>query len=232
MKPTKEQLDKCVKDHPDEGIVATLIVRKISIMFTKYIARTSITPNQISIFSFILGIIGSYFISSGEWNYLIIGGALIPFSYIMDSVDGEIARLKNWGSKKGGFLDSMLDRVKEGIIFLALSIALYKQTGNALAWTLGFIALFSVMMTNTVLQAAGKLDRKVLRSTHESLPIIKKLKAMGIKQSFFSLGVDFHLFFIGVGVALNQIEMVLWFFVIIQNIYWFIIFIMVFLKNE
>jgi len=231
MKPTEEELKKCISGHIDEGIVGTLLIRKISIRITKYIARTNLTPNQITFISFLIGIVGAYFISSGIWRDLIIGGILIQLSYVFDNVDGEIARLKGLGSAKGAFIDATLDRIKEGAIFVAISMAVYAQTHNYLAWVFGFVAFFSVVMTNTVIESAGKLDKTALRSMHGEFFLIKKLKKLGIKQSFFTLGIDVQLFIISLGAILNQLVGMLLFFMIIQNIYWIIILIVVYRRK-
>jgi phosphatidylglycerophosphate synthase len=227
MRPTEKELKRCVSEHRDEGLVATLLIRKISNRMTKYVARTNITPNQITFISFLIGVIAAYFISSGVWRDLIIGGILVLLSYIIDNVDGEIARLKGLGSAKGAFIDNSLDRIKEGIIFFAISMAFYAQTQNYLAWVFGFIAFFSVVATNTVIEGAGKLDKTALRSMHGKFFLIKKLKKFGIKQSFFTLGVDAQLFIISLGAVLNQLFWMLMFFITIQNLYWMIIFILV-----
>ncbi|MBU0581100.1 MAG: CDP-alcohol phosphatidyltransferase family protein [Candidatus Margulisbacteria bacterium] len=231
MKPTKEELKRCVSDHPDEGLVGTLLIRKISIRITKHVARTNLTPNQITFISFLIGMAAAYLISTAVWKNMVVGGILVILSYVFDNVDGEIARLKGLGSKKGAFIDEILDRIKEGILFFTIALALYKQTNNYLAWVFGFIALFSVLMTNIIIQASGKLDKTALRSMHEEFFLIKAFKRLRIKQSFFTLGIDIQLFIIALGAILNQLVLMLWFFMIVQNLYWITILVLVYIKK-
>lgn len=47
-----------------DGIVARTINRRMSIRISRYLAKRNVTPNQISIFSFILSLIGSIFFLS------------------------------------------------------------------------------------------------------------------------------------------------------------------------
>ena len=148
---------------------------------------------------------------------------MVFFSYVFDNVDGEVARLKGLCSSKGAFIDGVLDRAKEGVIFLAMALALYKQSGNYLALVFGFIAAFSVFMTNIALEMSGKVDKGALRKTHGDLGIIKWLKGIGIKQSFFTLGVDFQMFIISIGAVLNRLIWVFLFFMFVQNLYWMMI---------
>jgi len=53
---------------------------------------------------------------------LIIGGILLLFSGFFDIVDGQVARVTQKTSKKGGFLDSVFDKVAEVVIFLGILI--------------------------------------------------------------------------------------------------------------
>jgi archaetidylinositol phosphate synthase len=53
---------------------------------------------------------------------LIIGGILILVSGFFDIVDGQVARVTQKTSKKGGFLDSVFDKVAEVVIFLGILI--------------------------------------------------------------------------------------------------------------
>jgi archaetidylinositol phosphate synthase len=53
---------------------------------------------------------------------LIIGGILLLVSGFFDIVDGQVARITQKTSKKGGFLDSVFDKVAEVVIFLGILI--------------------------------------------------------------------------------------------------------------
>ena len=206
------------------------IIRKISINISKYIVRTNITPNQITFISLFFAFLGVYFISGGINFNLIIGGILIFFSLILDSVDGEVARLKRLVSKKGAFVDAFVDRLREGIVFFGISSAVFNQTNSYFAWVLGFISLFSVYMTNFVIDYSGKLDKTKLKSTHDNLKLIKIANQFGIKRSFFTLGIDVQLFLIVLGLIFNKLFWIFWFFIIIQNLYWILIFFFIYKK--
>ena len=59
------------------------------------------------------------------WNIefaLIIGGILLLVSGFFDIVDGQVARVTKKTSKKGGFLDSVSDKIAEVAIFLGILI--------------------------------------------------------------------------------------------------------------
>lgn len=53
---------------------------------------------------------------------VVLGGALLLISGFFDVVDGQVARITKKTSKKGGFLDSVFDKIAEVAIFLGILI--------------------------------------------------------------------------------------------------------------
>lgn len=111
-----------------DGPVSKYLNRRISTRITKIIINHHIplTPNQVSLTSFILGVL-----SALSYIYVnpIIAGILAQLSSIIDGVDGELARALGRTSRKGGFIDAVLDRITDIIIITGLStyIALNKM---------------------------------------------------------------------------------------------------------
>ena len=77
-----------------DGPVSRRLNRQISTRITKFLVRTNITPNIISIITFILAMIGALFFFFNGYINLIIGAILAQASSVIDGCDGEIARLK------------------------------------------------------------------------------------------------------------------------------------------
>ncbi|MCF8246709.1 MAG: CDP-alcohol phosphatidyltransferase family protein [Saprospiraceae bacterium] len=100
---------------PTDGWVSRNLNRPISTLFSRVLAHTSITPNQFTIVTGLIGLSTAWFLAkgaeggtSGYWNYL-IGGALFHFTSVLDGVDGELARLKFKSSPFGQWLDTVVD---------------------------------------------------------------------------------------------------------------------------
>ena len=87
------------------------ILRIVSFhVITNYMTKTTITPNQITIFRNILLLLCFYLFT--EMNYLyIIGFILFQIFELLDSVDGDLARYKNMGSKLGVWLEIFFDAI-------------------------------------------------------------------------------------------------------------------------
>lgn len=58
--------------------------------------------------------------ASGVYGWMRAAGGVILFAAAWDTVDGEVARALGKTSPKGAFLDSVLDRLSEFIIFLGI----------------------------------------------------------------------------------------------------------------
>lgn len=58
---------------------------------------------------------------------LLIGGLLLLVSGFFDMVDGQVARVTRKVSKKGGYLDSMFDKIAETAIFLGILVGGYAE---------------------------------------------------------------------------------------------------------
>lgn len=88
---------------------------------------TPITPNQVSFLAIFVAAIGAgILIGWLSWLGLIVGGLTLQLAYIIDCVDGQLARLKNQTSSVGALLDFMLDEVKAFLVLSACAVRLWR----------------------------------------------------------------------------------------------------------
>ena len=86
-------------------------------------------------------------------------------------------------------------------------------------------------MLSIVLEHTGMMDKNALKSTQEDFWLVRLAKKIGIRPQFLALQADTYLFIIYVGIILNQLMSILWFFMIMMNLYWIAIVILVFIKK-
>jgi phosphatidylglycerophosphate synthase len=79
--------------------------------------KISFSPNSLSITGFIITVFACYILSSE----LLWGGVLILAGAFFDVLDGVVARTQNKMTRFGAFLDSVLDRYSDGLMFLAIA---------------------------------------------------------------------------------------------------------------
>ncbi|MFT7695148.1 MAG: phosphatidylglycerophosphate synthase [Candidatus Latescibacterota bacterium] len=119
-KVSLQRADDFLRDMAGKGIndlVAEFLHPPIEFFLTKAVARTRITPNQVSYFNALLNIVAIPLIAFG---WLWIGIACNLLRGVMDGVDGKLARLTLRESKGGDRIDHVVDRLYLPLFFLAL----------------------------------------------------------------------------------------------------------------
>ena len=105
----------------NDGFFSVFFLRKFSKILTWVAVKVGATPNQVTLFSFAIGLYSAYSFSRGTFLSILLGAFLLQLSIIVDCVDGELARYTRKFSKLGAWLDAVTDRVKEYLVFLGLA---------------------------------------------------------------------------------------------------------------
>jgi len=131
-----------------DGFLAHHLDRRISWRIALMLARTTITPNQVTIANTALGLFGAALIAlAGYWPPL-IGALLLLVSVTIDGVDGELARMKLAQTDFGGKLDAITDSIVNFATFVGVAIAAYRMGGPL------YPKVFALFMVGCVLCAA------------------------------------------------------------------------------
>jgi phosphatidylglycerophosphate synthase len=101
-----------------EGPVDALVNSKISMRITRVLAKTRLTPNHVTLAAIVLGLVAAAFVRGGSYWPAAIGGVLIELNSILDSCDGELARLRFQFSKLGQWLDNVGDDIVDNVFIL------------------------------------------------------------------------------------------------------------------
>lgn len=111
----------------NDGFYSVFFLRKISKLFTWLAVRLKMTPNQVTLISFSIGLLSAYEFSKGNFWAIFAGAVLLQLSIIIDCVDGELARYTRQFSQLGAWLDAITDRIKEYLVFFALAYGAAKN---------------------------------------------------------------------------------------------------------
>lgn len=104
--------------------------RPLASLIVRAVYRTGVTPNQLTLLAFALGLAGAYSFSRGTPSAFLIGGLLAQASSIMDNADGMLARARNQMSEFGAQLDIYLDRVNEFFLLICIALGQYRYSGS------------------------------------------------------------------------------------------------------
>lgn len=108
-------------NRPDDGFYSTFVLRRASKPVTALALRMGLSPNQISLFSLLVGLSAAACFAVGSTPAVVCGALLLQASLIIDCVDGEVARFTRSFSDLGAWLDASTDRVKEYAAYAGLA---------------------------------------------------------------------------------------------------------------
>jgi len=130
-------LDAAVK--ATDGFFTTFFVSPYSRYVARWAARRGLTPNLVTTVSLLVGIVAAAAFALGDRAGLVAGAVLLQVAFMLDCVDGQLARYTRQFSKFGAWLDSIFDRTKEYAVFAGLAIGA-AHTGDPV-WLLAGAAL-------------------------------------------------------------------------------------------
>lgn len=94
------------------------LANRMVVMVANY---TELSPNQITLVSCFFRLLSAGLFLLGEYWALILGGFCFQLAYLIDCVDGPLARLKGKTSEFGRYLDHLSDLVGDLLILAALA---------------------------------------------------------------------------------------------------------------
>ena len=196
-----------------------------------------LTPNQVTLASFFLYLASTCLIVwGGSWAWL--AAVLLPLSYVLDCLDGQLARYTGKTSTVGDYLDKTLDVLKIGIINAAFAAAAWQMTGEVGYVFLGLLSCFGFLfryyikletMFSAINQDPAYLDksrdrRHALYVALEAERCAPKNWAQQIKwlwcrhRTMFALDEAEHVTFGAIAVGMQRPDCWLWLFGIGQII--------------
>jgi phosphatidylglycerophosphate synthase len=102
-----------------------------------------ITPNRLSFTAFLMGLGAAACFAMGGRGWLIAGALVFHLSFIIDCMDGKIARLKDAGSIIGAWFDLIFDRIRVIACTVALTAGQFNRDGRV-AWIWLAVAIISL----------------------------------------------------------------------------------------
>ncbi|ACY17438.1 CDP-alcohol phosphatidyltransferase family protein [Haliangium ochraceum] len=111
-----------------------------------YLLRpTRVTPNQVTFASLIICALAGAMLLLGD-GYLWVLAAMLVFelSFVLDCVDGQLARLRQQSSVLGHLLDFLMDEIKAFLMFGCVAVHLWRFSGDPLYLLVGIGGLFAL----------------------------------------------------------------------------------------
>jgi len=204
-----------------------LISKYITPYFTLFFKRLGVkNPNFITLLSFLMIFISSVMLVNVRMLpyifYRVILALLIQLNFIFDCTDGQFAKYTGTISKLGAWLDKILDRVGEFMIFSVCGYVAFQQSGNPFFLFLGIttgycLTAYSMAMAisgSSKLHNFGAVGRikKKEKSGKDQKKIKNRPAAQIIKRIFFFLnfGIGERYLYISFFILIFRLDIMLY----------------------
>ncbi len=112
--------------------------RRLSIYITLWLLPTVVRPVQVTVTMMVVWLVGAALVAAPSLTSNLWGFALLYLSFLLDKVDGELARLRGAESAHGILLDRIHHRIVEPTVFLAVAWRDFALRGDAVVLAAGF----------------------------------------------------------------------------------------------
>ena len=130
----------------DRARVRQFTARIFEQPIARILMRLKVRPIAVTFLGLMLAGVAAYLVTVNE---LMWAGVILAISGSLDSIDGALARMSGSASSAGALLDSVVDRLAEGIVLLGVLI-LALDTNDATLVTLVYIAFAGSMLVSYV----------------------------------------------------------------------------------
>ncbi len=113
--------------------------RRLSLPITRILVKTRISANQVSAIGIGTGILSGFFLIPEIAALNLAGIALLYANFLLDKVDGEVARYRNHISVEGMFLDEINHTIVPLFLFGSLAVRVGLATSDPFSTLLAFL---------------------------------------------------------------------------------------------
>ncbi|HDM36980.1 MAG TPA: CDP-alcohol phosphatidyltransferase family protein [Candidatus Syntrophoarchaeum butanivorans] len=173
---------------------------------SSFVIRSGISPNQLSLISFLLGVISAVLYAR---SHPITGALFLLLSSIFDLLDGDVARRKGLSSDFGAAIDWIVDKYIDALVIIGIALggvdarlALFALSGSLLNTFIKPVVYSEIGYTKRV---SGKIDDPI-----ESVGFFGRPETIITILLFSSWRLDLALGIIAVMTHLSAIQRVLY----------------------
>ncbi len=128
--------------------MARHITRDMALPLSWIFLHTRITANQVTSISLFAGCAGCAFFGAGTKQAMLFGAFLLQLWYLLDHVDGHIARYRKQSNLTGVYFDYLTHYVVHAGIFTGIGYGVFRKTGNLFYLMTGVAAAMAIIFFN------------------------------------------------------------------------------------
>lgn len=187
--------------------------RWISLPISRFlILHTNVTPNHLTVSSFMCTIIAGFFLFQGGYTNQVWGGIFALLREILDQMDGEIARVKGIDDAWGKWFDGVAGFVSTEVIIVTLAVGIGSEA--ALLW--GMLAAIAFPMHYLLVHF---YKHEVVKSS-EPLEFLSGPRQGILYHLRYAYGSALFYVLVPILLFINQPLLALQFFAVVGNFFW------------
>ncbi len=129
----------------DVNWFTTRIARPPAAVIVYALRGTRVTPNQVTFLAAVVAAIAAgLLVAWPGWLGLGVAIAIYEFSFVLDCVDGMLARTRKIASPIGHLLDFLMDELKAMMIYGCVAVRLWRHTDDERLLLVGLGGLFAL----------------------------------------------------------------------------------------
>jgi len=216
---------------PKDILWNRFVARPIAAVLLVPLAKTRITPNQITFASLLTFVVAAVLLALQPGHPWLIGAiCVLELSYVLDCVDGQLARLRHRSSPVGAHLDFLMDELKAFLLVAACGVRLWRADGHEL-WLIE--ALLGLAVVASAISVTTFMRRpEYLAATDAARPAsagdygegfaaaspAKSLSLLGLVEDFGRLLIHYPSYILFVALA-DQLDLFLHVYLVINAAY-------------
>jgi hypothetical protein len=119
------------KKKQDINLWTEWVCRPPAAAFVYALQNTRVTPNQVTFLSAIVCAGASaMFVFLHGYVWVLLAALVFELSFILDCVDGQLARVRGTSSPLGHLLDFLMDEIKAMLLYGCIGVHMWLQTGD------------------------------------------------------------------------------------------------------
>ncbi|MBN2195353.1 MAG: CDP-alcohol phosphatidyltransferase family protein [Polyangiaceae bacterium] len=197
----------------------TYVFRPLSAPLVLLCAATPVTPNQVTLASFVVAV-GAAGLLVGWLGYLglVVGTGLFTFAYLLDCVDGMLARYKGVASPAGHHFDFLMDEIKSFVLLGAVATRLYRESMDSTYLLLGIGGLVCLATGIAITTFERRPEVTPPRSESSPAPPTLVRRAVGLGVGALKYVVHYPSYLLVVGLS-GRIELYFYPYVAVMALY-------------
>lgn len=202
----------------------TYVARPPAAVVVWLLAGTRVTPDQVTLAAFVVAAASAAAIVAAPGYFGLLGAiVLFELSYVLDCVDGMLARYRGTASGVGHLLDFLMDEIKAFMILGAVSVRLYLGGGDArylLVGIGGLVALSTGIAITTFQRRPEIAPKKDAEDAPPAPPRPRSLvrQAFGLPMSVAKFLIHYPSYILWVAIA-GHIELYFFPYIAVNALY-------------